>query len=211
MNDASSARALLLVALAACGAPDPSFNVPRGGPTAPTDASDAGPAVPASPAGSATPDAAFDDEAVLGVIAGQEYETSSSFLRVSVPYPSLAAPGSLVTEWISAGAAAAYASIRPDGGSTGAVVPVGTVIVRDVLNDAGAVRKVTLMAKGPPGYNPAIGDWWFGVTDPSGVPVGDGDGGVMLGKLGGCYSCHLLHGGNDFLFGVPADAQANAP
>ena len=48
-------------------------------------------------------------------------------------------------------------------------MPVGSILVRAVVDDGGAVAKLTLMAKGPPGYNPALGDWWFGVTDPAGV------------------------------------------
>jgi hypothetical protein len=47
----------------------------------------------------------------------------------------------------------------------------GTIIVREVLGSAGEVAKLTLMTKGEPGYDPRLGDWWFGVTDPQGVPL----------------------------------------
>ena len=52
---------------------------------------------------------------------------------------------------------------------SGVTVSPGTVIVRSVLDASGNVSKLTLMAKGPPGYDPSIGDWWFGETDPTGA------------------------------------------
>ena len=157
----------------------------------------------------ATVDAAFDGEAVLATIRGQQYQTSSSFVQCSVPYPSVAALGSLITEWVSVNAVPTYAEIIPDGGSAGVVLPVGSILVRAIVSDAGAVSKLTLMAKGPPGYNPALGDWWFGVTDPSGAPEVE-DGGAMIGRLAGCYSCHIPQSANDFVFGVPMEDRAGA-
>ncbi|HEY0194574.1 MAG TPA: hypothetical protein VGC42_25855, partial [Kofleriaceae bacterium] len=58
-----------------------------------------------------------------------------------------------------------YRTIHPDGPATNVTFPEGTMILRKVYDATGAVSKVTLMAKGPAGYAPTIGDWWFGVTD----------------------------------------------
>ena len=97
-----------------------------------------------------------------------------------------------------------YAKVQPDAGDSGARVPPGTLIVRAVVDANDAVSKLTLMLKGPAGTNPDLGDWWFAETDPSGVPLDD-DAGALVGRLTGCYGCHLPRSGDDFLFGVPPD------
>jgi hypothetical protein len=77
------------------------------------------------------------------------------------------------------------------------------MIVRAVLGAGGATETITLMYKGAPGYNPDLGDFWFGVTDASGEPR-IVDGVAQLGRLEACYGCHADRGDDDFLFGVPA-------
>jgi hypothetical protein len=154
--------------------------------------------------------ASVDESAILAAIADGAYATSPAFAQASTGYPSSAAAGSTVVEWVSADALAEYQSITPDGGGSNASLPVGTVVVRVVEDDAGSPTKLTIMAKGPAGYNAALGDWWFGVTDPTGVPA-TSDAGVELGKLTGCYGCHLPRSADDFLFGVPASARAPHP
>jgi hypothetical protein len=119
-------------------------------------------------------------------------------------YPSAGVTGSTIDEWVSTIGAEDYMAIAPDGGAASAEVPVGTTIVREVLDGTGSVSELTLLVKGPPGYNPTIGDWWWGVTDPEGAPVID-DGGTALGRLTQCYSCHVPRQSEDFLFGAPLD------
>jgi len=96
-----------------------------------------------------------------------------------------------------------YRKIHPETSGSNVVMPVGTVIVREVLDANGAVTKITLMGKGPPGYDATLGDWWFGVTDPSGVPLPATNGGVQVGRLTECHGCHLPRATDDYLFGVP--------
>jgi hypothetical protein len=74
------------------------------------------------------------------------------------------------------------------------------------MEPSGAVKSLTLMYKGPPGYNPDLNDFWFGVTDPQGVPVQE-NGKAKLGRLEECYSCHLGRSNDGYLFGVPADVR----
>ena len=68
---------------------------------------------------------------------------------------------------------------------------VGTVIVREVLDAQGAISSITAIAKGPPGLDPTLGDWWFAKADPS-----------------GSHSCHVPRAAEDYLFGVPRTDQA---
>jgi hypothetical protein len=98
-----------------------------------------------------------------------------------------------------------YRRIHPETSGSGVTMPVGTVIVRNVLDATGAISKVTLMGKGPAGYDPTIGDWWFGVTDPAGNPLPEDSGtGPQVGRLTECHGCHIPRATDDYLFGVPA-------
>ena len=96
-----------------------------------------------------------------------------------------------------------FRKIHPETTGSGVTVTAGTVIVRSVLDASGNVTKLTLMAKGPPGYDPTIGDWWFGETDATGAPLVD-NGVAEVGRLTACHTCHLPRASDDFLFGVPA-------
>jgi hypothetical protein len=154
-------------------------------------------------------DAGSDDateigsDRVIASVSNEAYVTSPDYAHATrAPFPSTAAAGSSIDEWVTADAWAEYSKIDPLKPGSGAKVPVGTVIVRAVLNAAGTTTKLTLMAKGPPGYNPALGDWWFGETDPMGAPLTT-DAGELTGRLNECYSCHLPRANDDFLFGVP--------
>jgi Cytochrome P460 len=144
-----------------------------------------------------TPDAPItvDESALLSVLPHHGSELAFARLNAE-PYVTALESQDLVNVWISRQAFSEYQVIAPELSDSGVEVPEGTLIVREVLDDAGAVKTLTLMYKGPPGYNPEIGDWWWGVTDGQGQPT-------KMGKLEECYSCHLDRAGDDFLFGVP--------
>ncbi len=100
-----------------------------------------------------------------------------------------------------------YWSIHPDTTPSKPVsIEVGTVIVREVLDAQGATSKLTVMAKGPSGYDPTLGDWWFGEADPQGQPLVE-NGAVRLGRLDDCHGCHIPRATSDYLFGVPQADQ----
>lgn len=103
------------------------------------------------------------------------------------------------------GDAAGYRAIHPETAGSNVTIEPGTVIVRAVLSPDGRPATLTVMGKGPPGFDPTFGDWWFAVTDPLGVPRVE-DGVVMVGALAGCHDCHRDRARDDFLFGVPAGA-----
>jgi hypothetical protein len=145
---------------------------------------------------------------VLASIAQNAYLTSAFTEVTRAPYGSAAVPGAMIREWVSTPSLAAYEVISPEVVGSGATVPAGTTIVRAVLDATGGVAELTLMFKGPPGYNGALGDWWFGVTDPNGVP-NETDAGIEIGKLDGCFSCHVPRSNDGYLFGVPTDDRAS--
>jgi hypothetical protein len=184
----------ILAATAACGLADP--------PGLPTLRTAEG-----SGSGGA---AEMDTTSLLASISGGAYQTSTAFTQLTLaPYPSVAAPGSTVREWVSAFALDDYAKISPGVSGSGVTLPEGATIVRAVLDADGGVDKLTIMAKGPPGYNPDLGDWWFGVTDPEGIPL-ETDAGLLMGRLSECYSCHVPRNDDGYLFGVPLDDRAPA-
>lgn len=165
------------------------------------------------------PGAGSDPDPVVDAMPGHqmdgldllEVERAASTTRMTkidgAPYPS--ALGAFTIDVYINRDARDYRNIHPDGAATHVTFDEGTLIVRKVLDATGAVTKITLMAKGPAGYAPTIGDWWFGVTDPSGAALPDGNGGFQVGKLTECYGCHVPHAANDYLFGVPAANQVD--
>ena len=133
----------------------------------------------------------------------------AAFKRINAqPYPSTI--GAFNIDVFASQDALDFAKIHPETTGSHITMPVGTLIVRQVLDANGQVTKVTLMGKGPAGYDPSIGDWWFGVTDPSGKPLSD-DTGLQVGRLTQCHGCHIPRAQDDYLFGVPAADQPTKP
>ena len=140
-----------------------------------------------------------DEASLLSMLPG--YAGSPAFSRLNLaPYMTALPSGAAVNVWVSMNAYAAYAGIAPEIDGTGIVAPEGTMLVREVLGDAGQVDKLTLMYKGPAGYNPGVGDFWFGVTDANGTPE-------KVGRLEECYGCHQERARDGYLFGVRTDAR----
>jgi len=166
--------------------------------TTQTDAAAPDTSQPAPPA----PTAEMDDTSVLAAIANGRYARTRAFMKVtSTGFASAVTTGSTIQEWVSTEGYGAYTAIEPDKTGSQSHVPEGTIIVREVRDADNVVTKLTLMVKGPKGYNPALGDWWFGVTTPSGTPQTD-DAGPVTGRLTQCFACHIPRANDDYLFGV---------
>lgn len=134
-----------------------------------------------------------------------EAANAGAFTRINrAPYASTV--GSFHINVYVNQAARSFRRIHPETTGSGIVLPPGTLIVRQVLDAQGQVTKVTLMAKQAAGYDPTLGDWWFGVTDPAGVPLDDGSG-PQVGRRTECHGCHLPRAQDDYLFGVPQQDQ----
>jgi len=119
------------------------------------------------------------------------------------PYASTIAPATL-SVWFGGDSMSEYLQIRPDRTGSGVALDPGSMIVRAVLSrDGKSVEKLTVMCKGPAGYDPSLGDWWFAVTDPEGAPLDDELGDELVGRIGACHGCHVDRAADDHLFGVP--------
>ena len=69
-------------------------------------------------------------------------------------------------------------------------------IVKPIYTDASGtnIRKLTIMVKMPPGFDPENADWWYGIYDESGTDMWD------EGKLSDCIICHKQAAETDYLF-----------
>ena len=74
--------------------------------------------------------------------------------------------------------------------------PVCAKIVKPIYTDSTGtyIRKLTIMVKMPPGYDPENADWWYGVYDASGTRM------KRQGKLMDCIPCHKQAAETDYLF-----------
>jgi hypothetical protein len=143
----------------------------------------------------------IDEQAVLEAAA--HYRDGSQFDRVSgSSYPSALGTTSYIDLYASRTASMQYALIDPAASGSNALVPVGGIIVREVLDENTKPQRLTILAKGPAGYNPTIGDWFWAVTDLNGTPIVE-NGVPRTGRLADCYGCHVPRAADDYLFGVP--------
>ena len=69
-------------------------------------------------------------------------------------------------------------------------------IVKPIYTDASGtkIRKLTIMVKMSPDFDPENADWWYGIYDESGMDMWD------EGKLSDCIICHKQAAETDYLF-----------
>ncbi|HEY2515705.1 MAG TPA: hypothetical protein VGI39_32775 [Polyangiaceae bacterium] len=144
----------------------------------------------------------MNEALILSAVANGAYKYSPQFVPVNrIAYPSAAASGVAINVWVTSADFASYAQVAPDRLGSHVELDPGAMIVREVLS-GGNVAKLTLMVEGPAGYNPDLGDFWFGVIAPDGTPLVD-KGEERTGKLQQCYSCRIPRKDDGYLFGVP--------
>ena len=76
----------------------------------------------------------------------------------------------------------------------------GSMIVKEMLGPDDQPMMLTAMYKGPAGYDPDNGDWWWGMLTLEGEPAMPGS----VGKIAMCTGCHQGQSDTDFAFGIPA-------
>jgi hypothetical protein len=158
-----------------------------------------------------SPDERYPDEAELSaLLSGQQYR-GAGFVRLDrAAYASTMRAGDLIHVYVSRDAAAVYAQLDPRAAPDRDLrFPVGGVIVREVVDERGQLRQLTLAARVGSGYFPDGGDLFYGSTDAAGTPLPGGDGGhLQWGRLGECNGCHAERARQSYLFGVLADERA---
>lgn len=150
------------------------------------------------------PDAVLADDVLLAFV---ERHRADGFVRVNAqPYASDVSDKNL-NVFVSEFALPEYLETMPDEARSDGMIPRGSFVVRELVDEAGEVTRLTALYRGPKGYNPESGDFWFAVTDPDGRVLRDEDDTPMAGPLEGCSSCHAARASADYLFGVPGQAR----
>lgn len=111
----------------------------------------------------------------------------------------------MVNVWTNPAATAPYRALSA-GGAPAARLPVGAMVVKEMMDGAGGPPILTVMAKQPPGYDLDHGDWWYGRLETDGSATSA----AFVGRVGFCVGCHDGAAATDHLFGVDAANLAPA-
>lgn len=142
-------------------------------------------------------------EAIFELVRTRTYRGAGFRALNSTPFSSTVSPTKQIALWVSERGYAALSQISSDNAGSGMTVPVGTVIVRDVLN-RGVLDAITVMVKLPEGTFPLGGDYWYAAADPDGKIRLDAETKTPLaGLLANCGTCHLRRSSDDYIFGAP--------
>ncbi len=95
--------------------------------------------------------------------------------------------------WGSSSAADLYWSIDPDDPTQSVDFPVGTMFVKEHFDEAGDRAGLTIMYKGPEGYNPDSRDWFWARVR--------GEETTHAGRVAWCSDCHNAAHNSDFVVG----------
>lgn len=139
----------------------------------------------------------FDEDELLSAIVA--YRDGELELVNPEPFASRAVEGRFVRVWASPEVVDDYRllpHVKPMS------LPRGALIVRELSDADGAVVKLTALARGEPGSNPAVGDLWFAATTVAGEPLVDSAGVPQIGAVPECSGCHLTREPNGFIYGL---------
>lgn len=138
--------------------------------------------------------AAFDEAEVIE----QAGRYATELVKINdQPFPSQHGLAATVNVYVDAAAADAYRTLDP-AAPADVEFAEGTLIVKEHLSDEGAYDGYLLMYRGPEGYSPEGGDWFWARVDGS-------DTVQETGAVGFCIGCHQPAPG--WAFGVEADNQ----
>jgi hypothetical protein len=139
------------------------------------------------------------------VLENRSHLDSSLFDRINFfPYPSELSNKNFLDVYISKVGTRNYLKAYPfDDSKAPNNLPEDTVIVREVRDQDGLLNAYTLMIKGPKGYFPPGGDYYYGEFNVNGT-VKTSNGKSQEGRLEECGACHRSERADmGFLFGVP--------
>jgi len=147
-----------------------------------------------------TSEGGLDEAAITARLS--DFETSGEFMLINAAPMESQHATERVNIWVSAEGVDTYLGVDPDDSSdTVDGFPMGTMIVKDMLDASGNRNGITVMVKGAEGGVPATADWWWGRYDAAGVLQ-------QGGGIGFCIDCHEDNGleRTDWVYGVrPAD------
>ncbi len=137
------------------------------------------------------PSVELSSEDVLAEAMG--YEDSLTRLSETAEQSETHADAASVFVWGSPSVADLYRSIDPDDPTQSVDFPVGTMFVKEHFDEAGERAGLTVMYKGPEGYNPDARDWFWARVR--------GEETTHAGRVEWCSDCHNAAHNSDFVVG----------
>ncbi|NJK31444.1 MAG: cytochrome P460 family protein [Deltaproteobacteria bacterium] len=137
------------------------------------------------------------DEAAV-VASALDYADGLTLINAA-PFASAHEAGIDVNVFVDPVNVAAYAALDPNDPGP-ADFPEGTLVVKEHLVE-GSATEITIMYKGPAGFDPEHRDWWWGVATLDGTVQASGAG------VATCIGCHESVAESDYLYGVDPGNQ----
>ena len=128
---------------------------------------------------------------------------SDNFYQVAETFDSTLNSKDKIKVYASKFAAEIYQNINLDDKGSMARIPEESVIIREVLDENDVTQKFTVMVKGPKGYFPEGGDFFYGVYDAFMEPVIKDSGDMQIGALKECAACHISRPLDGYMYGLP--------
>ncbi|MEM9453970.1 MAG: hypothetical protein AAGF11_07310 [Myxococcota bacterium] len=136
-------------------------------------------------------DPEVDEDAILAQAMAYEQE-----LTLLTPEPELSethSDAASVRVWGSSSAAELFSSIDPDDPTQEVSFAEGDMFVKEHFDEAGEVNGLTVMFKGPEGYDPDARDWYWARIR--------GDELTHSGRVQWCIDCHEAAFNSDLVVG----------
>ena len=139
-------------------------------------------------------DPPVDEQAVLG----RAFDYKSELEQVNVmPEPGTHGDADTINYFAAAENVQLFLTIDPERTDQDVSFIEGSMFLKEHFDTAGEVIGFTVMYKGPPGYNPDGGDWFWARVSEGAV--------THQGQIGFCVDCHTMVESTDFIYGVPLD------
>ncbi len=141
--------------------------------------------------GSDGPTEELDDAMIVQM--AMQYEDRLIQLSTVAEESETHADAASVFVWGSNDAAEAYRGIDPDDPTQSVMFPEGTTFVKEHFDDAGDRVGLTIMYKGPSGYDPEARDWFWARVRGTET--------THAGRVQWCSNCHNAAYNSDFVVG----------
>lgn len=135
-----------------------------------------------------------DAEAILA----RAFDYASELQQVNaMPEPGTHGDAATINYFAAAENVQLFLTIDPERTDQSVGFIEGSMFLKEHFDTAGDVIGFTVMYKGPPGYNPDGGDWFWARVNGGEV--------THEGQVGFCVDCHVMVESTDYVYGVPLD------
>ena len=148
--------------------------------------------------GSSSDDGVAEDAVDAEAILARAFDYASELQQVNAtPEPGTHGDADTVNYFAAAENVQLFLTIDPERTDQNVGFIEGSMFVKEHFDPADEVIGFTVMYKGPPGYNPEGGDWFWARVNGGEV--------THEGQVGFCVDCHVMVESTDYVYGVPLD------